>query len=340
MSAHDSAEPAASTGATKFAAEWNWRPLQPVELSPLFVWPIRPLGVLKWIAASWFALTERLVIVLLAFVTWFWLQPALERCVSFELGWIAQIYGRNLGLMVLVAGGLHLYLYTFCKQGRKRKYDGRDLVADHRGFTFRSQVLDNMFWTLASGVTVWTGFEVLVVWGYANGYVPYLTWSDSPVWFVLLFFLIPIWGSLHFYWIHRLLHWPPLYRFAHALHHRNTNIGPWSGMSMHPVEHVLYLSTGLIHCVVASHPVHFLFHMQVKALEAVSSHSGFECFLVADRNRMRLGDFFHQMHHRYFECNYGTLEMPWDKWFGSFHDGTEDANARIRERRRRLKSST
>ena len=49
-----------------------------------------------------------------------------------------------------------------------------------------------------------------------------------------------------------------------------------------------------------------------------------------------LGTFHHQMHHRYFECNYGSLEMPWDKWFGSFHDGTVEANERMQERRKRL----
>ena len=42
------------------------------------------------------------------------------------------------------------------------------------------------------------------------------------------------------------------------------------------------------------------------------------------------------MHHRYFECNYGSLEIPWDKLFGSFHDGTAAANERIKERRKRM----
>ena len=51
---------------------------------------------------------------------------------------------------------------------------------------------------------------------------------------------------------------------------------------------------------------------------------------------MALGTFHHQMHHRYFECNYGNLEMPWDKWFGSFHDGTDEAHVRMMERRRKL----
>ena len=238
--------------------------------------------------------------------------------------------------MILVAGSLHLYFYVYKKQGEKLKFDARDLARQNKTFTFQNQVHDNIFWTLASGVTVWTAIEVITMWGYANGYVPYLEWDENPIWFVILFFLIPIWGSFHFYWIHRALHWPPLYRIAHSLHHRNINIGPWSGMSMHPIEHVFYLSTGLIHWLIISHPIHFLFHMQLKALEAVTSHSGFETLLVKDKDKMRLGDFFHQLHHRYFECNYGALEMPWDIWFGSFHDGTSKASEQVQERRRKM----
>ena len=103
-----------------------------------------------------------------------------------------------------------------------------------------------MFWSIASGVTIWTCFEVLYFWAASRGYVPGLEWRQSPFWFALLFVLIPIWSSFHFYVIHRILHWEFLYRIAHGLHHRNINIGPWSGISMHPVEHVLYFSSVLI----------------------------------------------------------------------------------------------
>jgi sterol desaturase/sphingolipid hydroxylase (fatty acid hydroxylase superfamily) len=41
------------------------------------------------------------------------------------------------------------------------------------------------------------------------------------------------------------------------------------------------------------------------------------------------------MHHRYFECNYGTLEVPWDKLFGSFHDGTSESHQKLLERRQK-----
>ena len=37
--------------------------------------------------------------------------------------------------------------------------------------------------------------------------------------------------------------------------------------------------------------------------------------------RMSIDSFFHYLHHRYFECNYGNSKLPLDRWFGTFHDG-------------------
>jgi len=96
------------------------------------------------------------------------------------------------------------------------------------------------------------------------------------------------------------------------------------------------LGSILVHWVVAAHPVHILFHLQHYALTAATTHTGFEGLVIKDRNRLKLGTFHHQMHHRHFECNYGSLELPWDKLFGSFHDGTRTSNDRMKERRKRL----
>ena len=90
----------------------------------------------------------------------------------------------------------------------------------------------------------------------ANGYVPTVTWSSAPVWFVLWMLLIPMWSGLHFYWVHRLEHHPKLYKHVHAVHHRNVNIGPWSGISNHWYENILYFTTYFIHLIIPSHPLH------------------------------------------------------------------------------------
>lgn len=315
---------------------WNHQPDTPLQVSPLFSWPPRPLAILSWFWNGWFLISEKLILVAVAFVAFTWFQPPLEQTQSLAFGWIAGLYLRNLVLMFAVAGALHLYFYTFTGQGQRLKFDPRPLMVKGKQFTLGGQIRDNMFWTLGSGVLVWTAYEVLMFWAMANGWAPVLGWADNPVWFVLLFLLIPMWESFYFYWIHRLLHVPFLYRHVHALHHRNINVGPWSGLSMHPVEHVIYLGSVLIHFVVPTNPVHILYHMQYLTLTAATTHTGFEGVLMKDQNRLKLGTFHHQMHHRYFECNYGSLEVPWDKLFGSFHDGTVEADARMKERRKRI----
>ena len=320
--------------AASFDREWLHKPPVPIQASPFFTWPPNPGRMVRWVASRWFSLAENSILVAIALISWFWFQPSLEEARTLAPGWIAQMYLRNLVLMLIVAGGLHLYFHAWKKQGSELKFDPRDLRKSARSFTFNNQVLDNMAWSLGSGVAFWTAYEALMFWAMANGYAPVLGWNDSPLWFIAAFALTPVWISFHFYWIHRALHWPPLYRLAHALHHRNTNVGPWSGLSMHPAEHLLFFSSVLLHFIVPVHPVHILFHMQHQSLTAATSHTGFEGLLVGNRNRLALGTFHHQMHHRYFECNYGNLEVPWDKWFGSFHDGTIAAHQRMKQRLR------
>jgi Delta7-sterol 5-desaturase len=314
---------------------WNYTPYVPIQVSPFFTWPLRPKNMLIWIAQRWFGLAENAILIFVCLITWYWLQPALETTKTLAFGWIAGIWLRNMILMILVAGGLHWFFHQLKGQGDKLKYDGRELSKKGRQFSFGSQVKDNAFWTLSSGVGFWTLYEVLMFWAMGNGWAPVLSFESKPVWFLLLFLLTPVWISLHFYWVHRALHWDPFYKLAHALHHRNVNVGPWSGLSMHPIEHVMFFSSIFIHFIIPAHPLHILFHMQHQSLTAATSHTGFENLLVRDKKQLALGTFHHQMHHRYFEVNYGNLEMPWDKWFGSFHDGTLKSHEQLKRNRQK-----
>ena len=316
-------------------ATWAWHPPLPLAGVPVFVWPPRPAAALKYLVSVAYLGSVIVPFGVLAALSWFYLQPALERCAELEWGWILQMYARNLGLMLLVAGGLHLYFHKFGRQGAQRKFDPRALATNNRRFFARDQVWDNMLWTCASGVTVWTAYEAGFMWAYANDLLPfYLRVSEHPVWFAATLLAIPFWTSLHFYFVHRLLHWRPLYRIAHALHHRNDNVGPWSGLSMHPIEHLLYLSSILIHAAFASHPLLIFFHMQWNTLGAASSHTGFEALTFRGRPILVLGSFHHQLHHRFYDCNYGNPFMPWDRWLGTDHDGTPQAMAALKRRRR------
>ena len=315
-------------------AEWNYHPDLPLQDPSVFRWPPRPGYLARWFARNWLTLSERVMMVALAMAAWFFLYPSLEAAQTFAVGWILQVWLVNVGLMIAVAGGLHWYFYTRKGQGKRLKFDKRPQGKNNALWTFRDQVKDNMFWSLGSGVTQLTAFQVVTLWGMANGYFPTITFAENPVWFVLALILLPIWSAFHFYWAHRLLHVPFLYKHVHSLHHRNVNIGPWSGLSMHPVEHLIYLSTLMIHWIVPSHPIHLVFHVVYQGPGAAMTHTGYEDLLVKDKRRLALSTFYHQLHHRYYECNYGNQEMPWDRWFGTFHNGSAEATAETRARKK------
>lgn len=315
---------------------WNFHPGTPVRNNPLFAWPPQPMEVLRWYGAFWLVVSTTTLSLLVGLVAiWLW-APSLSDTAKIGVGWIIAIW---LGFLIphsLLAGGLHLWLYRWRGQGIERKYDKRGQASNNGTFTFRAQVWDNMFWSLVSGISTATIYTCLWFWAAGNGYAPVATFAENPVWYLSWFLVMPIWGSFHFYWVHRLLHQPALYKHAHALHHRNVNVGPWSGISMHPLEHFIYFSSLLIHFVLPSSPLHVLFHVYTFTLHPICSHSGFDGLIAGGRKRAQLGDFFHQLHHRYFECNYGTVEMPWDKWFGTFHDGSAKATTDTRARKKRM----
>ena len=317
---------------------WHFQPEPFVACAPYYEWPLRPGEMLKHFASSWSPATDRVLILGVATLTWLFFTPALERCKELTWDWVLEIWSRNLVLVLVVAGGLHLYLYHFKKQGMELKYNSRDLATDSSRFHFRNQVWDNMFWVLTSAVTFWSAYEVLLMWAFANGFAPLVNFDGNPVWFLLLLGLIPYWAGFHFYWVHRALHWPPLYKLAHSWHHKNINTGPWSGPAMHPLEHLFWVSDVLIYFVVASHPIHLIYNLQIHGLGSVTSHAGFDRVKIGGGIELKFGDFFHQLHHRYFDCNYGVVDMPWDKWFGSLHDGTAAGDALVRERRRQINS--
>ncbi len=314
--------------------EWNFHPTIPLDKNPLFLFPLSVKKIFHWYLKMWSPPSETFICLLFALTLWYFVNPLLE-IFTVNLKNIFYVYILNLIIVFFVAGGLHLYLYSLNKQKDILKYVIRK-QSNNKKYILNSQVLDNMFWTIVSGVTVWTIYQILYMWSYSKGIVPLSSFSINPFWFCILFLLITLWNGIHFYFIHRLLHFPFLYKIAHHVHHRNINPGPWSGISMHPIEHILYFSAVLIHFIIPSHPLHVFFHFIILSVGAIWGHAGFDALVIAKKNKVPLGHFDHQLHHRYFECNYGTFESPCDKWFNTFHDGTPEATEIMRNKRRKI----
>ena len=303
--------------------------------SPLFAWPPKPLKALKWVFGfPGYLFPWNVIYMGIATLTWLYFQPALSRCVEFRADWILEMFVRNIALLVIIVSTWHLRLWWRKSQGLKFKYTPDWMATGKRKFLWGSQLRDNIFWSCVSGGTIWTAYEVLMMWAYANEMIPYVDPREEPVYFIVLLCGIQMWRLFHFYWTHRLIHWPPLYKVSHYLHHKNINIGPWSGLAMHPIEHILYFSCILIHWIVPSHPIHVLMNAQHAALTPAQSHVGFETLVIKGNAGVPAASYFHQLHHRYFECNYGENDLPFDMWFGTYHDGSPEAHEALREKRK------
>lgn len=307
----------------------DWSPHKPVVYPPLFVWPPKPLALVKWFAGlPGYLFPWTVFYIAVSVLTYAFLTPSAETMKTFSWDWTLFLLARNWAYVFIFYGGLHLLFYIKRTQGNTFKFNGRWPEVGNPTFLFKHQVFDNMFWTLVSGVPIWTAYEAFMLWMFSNGYIPYMSWSEHPVYNVALLLIIPLWRELHFYTAHRTLHVPVFYRWFHKLHHNNVNILPWSGLAMHPVEHVFYFSVVLIHLVVPSNPLHAIFTLAHAGLTPAQGHLGFD--------RMNLGGveinvntYPHYLHHKYFECNYADGTVPLDKWFGSFHDGTPESQARM-----------
>lgn len=328
-------------------ARGEWQPSDLPRPSPPFVWPPKPWQILKYIFGwNGLFLPWNALYIGVGAVVWHFLTPDIKNTVSLRFGWIALIYLRNVALMTVLYGSLHLRLYIRRRQGTNLKYTDKWPATGNRKFFFGNQNLENVFLSLVSGAFIWSLYEAVTLWAFANELIPFVDWRERPLYCVLLLFAIPLLRDIHFYFTHRVFHWKPLYKSAHYLHHKNVNIGPWSGMSMHPLEHLVYLSGVFLHWIIPSHPVHAIAHLIHAGLSPAKGHAGFYKIELTRRKgktpaaELKTGGYFHYLHHRFFTVNFGTEIVPLDDWFGSFHDGTQEAHQAMLERRKQKRNTT
>ena len=309
----------------------NWRPNEALKTGALFAWPFSLIKFLRWLPG--YFLPHNALFMVLGAVFWYLLTPTSETLRTLSWDWALYILVRNSLSILMIYGAMEIWLYVRRSQGNRFKYNGKFPAEQTSNvFIFKSQNIDNVIRTFATGLPIWSTYEVLVLWAWANGWGPWTTFGDNPVWLIAFWLVIPLFHEFHFFCIHRLIHTPFLYKWVHSVHHNSINPSPWSSLSMHPVEHLLYWSDSLIHLILPSHPLLLLYHLHVTGTGAVVGHIGFDKIEAGEDTAVDTHAYAHYLHHKYFEVNYGDGTVPLDKLFGTWHDGTTEADARMKRR--------
>lgn len=98
--------------------------------------------------------------------------------------------------------------------------------------------------------------------------------------------------------------------------------GPWATFADHPWALILLV----------------LYHLQVTGTGAVVGHFGFDKIEVGNQAAFGSHAYAHYLHHKYFEVNYSDSLVPFDRWFGTWHDGRKNGEALMAARYQRKKA--
>lgn len=151
----------------------------------------------------------------------------------------------------------------------------------------------------------------------------YSSLSDYPIWWIFASVALSlIIHDTYFYWLHRVLHHPALFRYTHLLHHKSTNPSPWTSYSFSFLE---ACGEGMVLLIIVSvipmHPLAITLFLIVAFAINVYGHLGYEIAPLWLRNTFLFEIFntsvHHNLHHSRFKGNYGLYFRVWDRLMGT-----------------------
>lgn len=173
--------------------------------------------------------------------------------------------------------------------------------------------------TLAVFATIGLITGVLYDWGWLQ---LYREWGEYPLWWNIV--SLPVVILVHdayFYWTHRTMHHPKLFRHFHRLHHLSRTPTPWAAYSFSVGEAALMaIFSPLITILLPLHVLVWLSFIFVMIFRNAMLHAGCEFHprgWVDGPLDVLTTTTHHDLHHQKFQGNYGFYFTFWDRLMGT-----------------------
>ena len=219
--------------------------------------------------------------------------------------------------MTLIVGVRYLLTSGGFAWATRLRHPGLYAGLDH-------QIRREIFWSLASA-GIYGVPAGIVAWGWQQrGWTQMYTDIHAyPLWYLPLSLLICLLAhDSWFYWTHRWMHQPWLFRIAHAVHHDSRPPTAWAAMSFHPWEAIS--GAVVVPALVFALPLHIgvvAALLTIMTVMGVGNHMGWEMFprrFVEGRwGQWIITATHHQKHHQAYRGNYGLYFRIWDRLCGT-----------------------
>ncbi|MFS4491892.1 sterol desaturase family protein [Maribacter sp. 2308TA10-17] len=248
------------------------------------------------------------------------------------LSLLPQVFGQSLMNYVII---IVVYLVIW-KLFKKRFKNWRIQIKERvNGKQIKSEIINSLF-----VLSVSTVFVLIIYFLKSKGYTKiYTDIKEYPRFFAYFGFLVFLLiDDTWFYWIHRMLHHPKIYKYVHRVHHKSIDVNPFTSLSFHWAE-AFILTFWVI-------PISLLFPIYLPALIAlqlygfldnIKSHLGYEFFPSwwnKSFGKIMTSSTHHNMHHSKFNGNYGVHFRIWDKLLGTEFKDYEQEFDKIQSRKK------
>ncbi|MBM9579813.1 sterol desaturase family protein [Leptospira sp. 201903070] len=234
-------------------------------------------------------------------------------------GFFGIVWGTLFIRYVLFAGGAFLIVWIFLGKKLSHKLIQGKKPESARIWHEVKYSLITFFVFALSGI--------FTAWSQVNGYnFIYEKVSDYGIAYLIFsIFALILLHDTYFYWTHRMMHHKLLFKSFHLVHHKSTNPSPWAAFSFHPLEAIV--EAGIIPLASVLFPLHqgamLVFFVYMTSLN-VLGHLSYELFpswfLRSKFTNWHNTTTHHNMHHKYFNCNFSLYFNFWDKIMGTNHE--------------------
>jgi lathosterol oxidase len=219
------------------------------------------------------------------------------------------VYAIVIGRYLTIAGIFHALFYNKSKwQSKKissKKYtDGQ----------FRQEIIRS---NITSIIFAITGALMLIFW--QKGYIKvYLNAKAHPWWWLPLSLFIALFiQETYYYWLHRWMHVPSVFKRVHQWHHDSQVASPWTAFSFHPLEGLL--QAAFLPLLLLFMPMHLyvlVIMLSIMSVSSVINHLDIEVypqwFSKHFIGKWLIGATHHALHHKQYKYNYGLYFTCWD----------------------------